>query len=241
MRMDAILARWERTVSFTRWQRVRDAMLMWGACMNERPTTSPLAELRSLRKQVAALRKQVSRLDKVVRTLSRPGRLRAQKVVVNSLEIVDASGKLVAEIGGTGDVFCRSLWAGADKNKRGVSIDGRARKISTGLIDLIGTRGNLAAIEMDGSATAGKVKLRNVTSNQQLDLQGDGAALIAYDENGAGTVTIAATSPAGGSITIYGKGASAKARVNIGISHLTNGGSVAVLDAAGKPNGSLGR
>jgi hypothetical protein len=83
--------------------------------------------------------------------------------------------------------------------------------------------------------------LRNVTSNQQLDLQGDGAALIAYDENGAGTVTIAATSPAGGSITIYGKGASAKARVNIGISHVTNGGSVAVLDAAGNPNGSLGR
>jgi hypothetical protein len=29
--------------------------------------------------------------------------------------------------------------------------------------------------------------------------------------------------------------------VNIDISHLTNGGKVAVRDAAGEPNGSLGR
>ena len=209
--------------------------------MNGKTTPSSSAEIRSLRKQVAALQKQVCRLDKAVRSLSSPGRLRARKVVVNSLEIVDASGKLVAEIGGTGDVFCRSVWAGADKARRGVSIDGRARKISTGLIDLIGTRGNVAAIEMDGSTTAGRVKLRNVTSDQQLDLQGHGAALIAYDEKGVATVTIAGTSPAGGSITIYGKGPSAKARVNIDISHLTNGGKVAVRDAAGEPNGSLGR
>jgi hypothetical protein len=209
--------------------------------MNDESKTSSLAEIRSLRKQVAALQRQVSRLDKALRAASEPGRLRAGRIVANSLEIVDAGGKLVAEIGGTGDVFCRSVWAGTDKNKRGVFIDGRVRKISTGLIDLIGTRGNVPAIQMDGSAPAGKVTLRNVESKQQLDLQGAGAALIAYDEKGIGTVTIAGAYPAGGSITVFGKGPSAKARVNIDISHLTNGGRVAVLDAAGEPNGSFGR
>jgi hypothetical protein len=54
------------------------------------------------------LQKEVNRLQKVVQSTGKPERFRATRAVVDSLQVVNSSGKMVAEIDRKGNLFCRT-------------------------------------------------------------------------------------------------------------------------------------
>jgi len=49
-----------------------------------------LRDMKELRKEVASLKRELARLQKSVEKLSRPGKVRASKVVADSLKVVDS-------------------------------------------------------------------------------------------------------------------------------------------------------
>ena len=202
--------------------------------MKPKPASSSASEIKALQKQVTALQKEVGKLQKAVHAATNPQRLRATRAVVESLQVVDSSGKLVAEIDNKGNLFCRTVWASTGKNTRGVFIDGVTfRSVSAGKLELIGTKGNTPAVEINGWGSAGDVKVRDTKSKQQVWLQGSGSALYAYDDQGNPTVRISAHIPAGGEVLLSGKGATAKAIAKLWVHHLTNAGAVSLVDSKG--------
>jgi hypothetical protein len=198
-------------------------------------TSSSNSELNSLRKEVAGLKRELAKVQKSVLTMSKPGKVHATKAVVNSLEVVNPAGDVVASIDNKGNLFCLTVWASTGKNVRGVFIDGKtSRKVSAGTLELIGLTGNAPALEANGWSNGGEIKLRDLKSNQGLDLQGSGAPLIAYEaKNGSAAVVIHSNSPAGGQIDLRGTLAGSKAAATLSVSHLTGAGAVFLSDSKG--------
>jgi hypothetical protein len=196
----------------------------------------------SMEKQLSALQKQVTalarKLDKAEKTLARrgqPGRVRATKLVVDELEVVDANGKVVASIDKSGNLFCRTVWASTGRNTRGVFIDGVTfRSVSAASLELIGPKGNTPAVEINGWGSAGNMTLRDLETKQQLLLQGSGAPLIAHDKNARQAAMLSVNSPAGGSLKLQGTAKESKAVAQLSVSHLTSAGMLVLQDGAGK-------
>lgn len=202
--------------------------------------SSSSSEIKALQKQLASLQKEVGKLQKAVEAARRPKSLRATRAVVDSLQVVDSNGKVVAEIDKKGNLFCRTVWASTDKNIRGVFIDGvTLRSVSAGKLELIGLKGNTPAVEINGWGAAGDLTVRDLATKQQVQLQGSGNAIRATDDQGASTVSISGHQPAGGKIELMGKGTAAKAKAQVWIHHLTNAGAVSLIDSAGSQVGRL--
>ena len=202
------------------------------------PRKSP--ELAELKKEVAVLKKELAKLRKEVEAGRRPGKLRAKAATVESLEIVDGSGRVVASVDPKGNLFCRSVWVAEERGKRGVFIDGvKHRKISAGRLELVGLDAASPAVEASGEG-AGVVHLRDPQSRQQVLLQGSGAALIAtHRETGEATVLLSANDSAGGHVQLRSSAKGGKARAVIGISHVTKAGAVLLTDEKNQTVGKL--
>lgn len=199
------------------------------------------ADLISLRKQIGALRKEVASVQKTIKTLRKPGKLRASKLVVDSLEVVDSTGKVVASIDNKGNLFCLTVWASTGRNKRGVFLDGKTfRSVSAQSLELIGLTGNTPGVEAKCWSSGGEIKVRSLKTKQLLRLQGNGAPLIAYD-NKAGTsaAMLTTNSPAGGGLELTGTVKGSKAKAELRISHLSHAGILSLRDANGKIVGKL--
>ena len=200
-------------------------------------------ELKLLRKEVEALKKQLARVQKFVEATKKPDKVRAKRAVVDSLEVLNPEGKVVASIDKNGNLFCATVWASTDKNKRGVFIDGVTyRKVQAATVELVPPSGNTPGVEATCSASGGKLTLRSLEkgSKQLLLLQGTGEPLIANDDkSGAAAVMIRSNSPAGGSIDLLGTEAGSKAEAKLSVSHLTSAGAVYLTDKAGTPVGRL--
>ena len=202
------------------------------------PRKSP--ELAELKKEVAALKKELAKLRKDVEAGQKPGKLRAKAATVESLEIVDGSGRVVAAVDKKGNLFCRSVWVAEERGKRGVFIDGvKHRKISAGRLELIGLDAANPSLEASGEG-AGVVHLRDPQSKQQVLLQGAGSALIAQNaESGETTVVLACNGPDGGHLNLRSAVKGSKARAVIGISHATKAGAILLTDEKNQTVGKL--
>ncbi len=192
----------------------------------------------SVEKTVAQLQREVAKLDKTVARLqaaaSKAGKLRATKLVVDSLDVVDGSGKVVASIDNKGNLFCRTVWASTGKNVRGVFIDGVTyRKVSAASLELIGPTGNNPVLEATQLGSGGQITLKSATSKQRLLLQGSGAPLIAYDDAGVEAVIVQSNVPAGGQINLLGTEKNSKAKAKLRVSHLSYAGELILTDANG--------
>ena len=205
------------------------------------PADSCKKELAALRKEVAGLKKQMAKLEKAAQKAAKPGRLRATRAVVDSLDVADATGKVVASIDNKGNLFCRTVWASTDKNVRGVFLDGVTfRKVSAASIELIGPTGNTPALEANISGNYGQIHLRDLKSKQQLTLQGSGAPITAYDDkSGTAAITMMSNVASGGQLKLIGTNAGSKATAVLSVSHLTNAGALRLDDAAGNTVGKL--
>ena len=64
-------------------------------------------ELKLLRKEVEALKKQLARVQKFVEAAKKPDKVRAKRAVVDSLEVLNPEGKVVASIDKNGNLFIR--------------------------------------------------------------------------------------------------------------------------------------
>lgn len=209
-------------------------MVITMAKKNTSPAAPSGKEIKSLRKELAALQKQVSKLQTQLAKVQQPTKLRAGKLTVQSLEVVDGNGKVVASIDAKGNLFCLTAWASTGKNVRGVFIDGRAeRKVSAGSLELIEPVGNNPGVIGVSRPFGAALYIRNPQTKQQLTLQGSGAPIIAFDEQGAGAAMIEVNSPAGGILTLKGTKAGSKALAKVSVSHLTNAGAVYLADANG--------
>lgn len=195
----------------------------------------------SLRKEVTELKRQLAKLTKTVEALQKPRPMRATKLVVDALEIVDPKGNVVASIDKAGNLHCRTVLAAADKNVRGVFIDGgNARKISAGSLELIEPGQKKPALVAIARADSAKLTLRDLTSKQSLDLNGGGAFLQGYDKTtGTAAVELSALPAAGGRVTVFGTRKSSKARVTVSVSDSNGAGQIAVTDATGAITANL--
>lgn len=204
------------------------------------PAVSLEKELQKLRKEFASLQKKVAKLETQAAKARTPGKLRATKLTVDSLEVTGPDGKVVASIDNQGNLFCLTVWASTGKNTRGIFLDGKTfRKISANSLELIGPTGNKPGLEAVNWSNGVTMHLLDPQTKQRLSLQSSGAPIISYDRNGKQAAMLQVNSPAGGSVSLQSTVAGSKAAAKIGVSHLTGAGSVLLTDAQGKEAGSL--
>ncbi len=198
------------------------------------------SELSVLRKEVKELKKELAKLQKSVAKMQEPGKLRATKATVDQLEIVDATGQVLASIDAEGTLLCRKLLVANGKKERGVLIEGgEARRIQAGRVELIGATAKQPVVELDG-AVVGQLALANPGSKQRLWLQASGSPLLAANDlTGEITVNIAANGDTGGRVQFTGVKAATGASVILGISPHTQAGALVILEKGGAVTGKL--
>jgi hypothetical protein len=207
--------------------------------MPEKAPRTP-SELSVLRKEVAALKKELAKVQKTLAKLREPGKLRATKLTVDHVEIVDAAGQVLASIDAEGTLLCRKLLVANGKKERGVLIEGgEARRIQAGRVELIGATAKQPAVELDG-ANAGQLLLANPGSKQRLCLQASGSPVLASNDlTGEVTVNIASNGDTGGRVQFAGVKAATGASVILGISPHTQAGALVILEKGGAVTGKL--
>ncbi len=209
------------------------------------PTATPASDLKALRKEMDALKTEVAKLRKAAEDAKKPGKIRATSVVVDSIQVVDASGTLVAEIDGKGNLFCRTVWANSGKRGRGVFIDGaRNRKIVAGTLELIGLEGNKPGVRATCSSNGGLLTVQSTEkeSHKKVVLQGSGAALMAYGHQAKSSragATLSVAKSGGGSIHLTSTDAGNKGGAILRSTHVTGEGALFLKDAKGKIVGKL--
>jgi hypothetical protein len=198
-------------------------------------------KLAELRRKIAALEKQLRRLDKAAAAKRAPRRLVAEELVVYSLKVVDATGRLVAEIDAKGNLFSRTVWASTDKHVRGVFLDGGAtRKVSAGMVELIGETGNAPDLVATGRPDGGRIELKSRKDRQWLKLAASGAPIRAGEHTrGAEAAVLSTNEPAGAVLRLLGTDAGSKAEVHLGVSPRSRAGQLNLMDAEGRIVGRL--
>jgi hypothetical protein len=201
------------------------------------PTTKALA---ALRKEMAALKKEVTQLRKASAKATQPGRVRATKVTVDSLEVVDAYGKVVASITGKGHLFCDAAWVGTGNGQRGVFLGGPLRKVMAGTLELIEPNSKHPSLVAKSWPSKGEITLYDMNSKQKLHLQGNGAPIMAYSaKTGKATVTLGSNGTYGGTLQLSSAEKDNYSRVELRGRSPNGTGDITLRDGTGTEVGKL--
>ena len=199
----------------------------------------PELEIAELQNEVAGLKAQMREMRDLLESVLSTSSSGGKRLEVESLRVVNSDKTEVAEISETGLISGRNLSILDSLSRRdggpvrGVVIDGKQRKIIAKKIQLTDETSD-PGIEAICSGKKGMIRLRNAAGNAGVDLQGEGGALIAYSEEGTGTVILHPNHPEGGSIQLNSYRKDSNASVRLEICHLTQEPTIRLLDEEGK-------
>jgi hypothetical protein len=190
-------------------------------------------DLTKVKRELAHLKKDVAKLRKQLASQARAKKTQFSQMVVESLQVINKAGTLVAEIDKAGNLFCRSLSASTEKSVRGVFLNGPEREVQAGRIHLSSQQSSFRTVEIKGDQSYGLITLRDAKSKQATSLSGHGAALVARSrESAAHIVTVDGSYDQGGSVHIGS--ANGPEAATLRVNRLNKAGQVTLVDANGK-------